>query len=72
MQPLPLPSTHTPLLQLSVTVPNAYNENTKEEIKTIFEAAGLPKKKLLVLNESLAGMLGYIRESCGWPCVTSS
>jgi hypothetical protein len=60
--------THTPRLepharppQLSVTVPNAYNEHTKEEIKDIFDAAGVPKPKLTILNESLAGMLGYIR-----------
>jgi hypothetical protein len=43
-------------------VPNAYDENTKEEIKDIFDAAGVPKAKVIILNESLAGMLGYIRE----------
>ncbi len=57
------PQSHPPRPpQLSVTVPNAYDENTKEEIKDIFDAAGVPKAKVIIFNESLAGMLGYIRE----------
>ena len=41
-------------------MPNAYNEHTKEEIKDIFDAVGLPKAKVTIVNESVAGMLGYI------------
>lgn len=50
---------------MTVTVPNAYDEHTKEEVKDILEAAGVPKAKVTILNESLAGMIGYIRTCRG-------
>lgn len=45
---------------MTVTVPNAYNEEHKQDVKKIFNAAGLLYSKITILNESLAGMLGYI------------
>lgn len=50
-------------------MPNAYNEHTKGEVKDIFAAAGVPTKKVVVLNESLAGIIGYIRAYTRFACV---